>query len=341
MCRFRGLFLMIAALAFSISSCSAPADNDTLYYEVGAGPVPDFTLTERNGTVMRRDDLLGKVWVVNFFFTNCQGDCPKTTGSMARLQERLAGWRDVTLVSLTVYPMQDTPERLRAYAADWKADAERWLFLTGPEDAVYELVQKGFAQSVTKNPISKPGYEIDHTFTLMVVDHRGRIRGYVDGRLPDEVDRLEVRVKELVQAKYLPTINASLNAGCALLLMLGYASVKRRWIRTHQVLMLSALVVSVVFLAAYLYYHVAITHGQPTRFSGEGTARSVYLVVLVSHTVLAAIVAPLALTTTYLGLTDRVHRHVRLARWTLPLWLYVSVTGVVVYWMLYHLYPPA
>ena len=104
--------------------------------------------------------------------------------------------------------------------------------------------------------------------------------------------------------------------------------------------MLSALAVSIAFLTCYLYYHLAVQRGQPTRFAGAGAARPVYPVVLLSHTVLAAVVAPLALVTTYLGLRDRLAGHVRLARWTLPLWLYVSVTGVVVYWILYHLYPP-
>jgi putative membrane protein len=91
-------------------------------------------------------------------------------------------------------------------------------------------------------------------------------------------------------------------------------------------------------LASYLYYH-AIVGGKPTGFTGEGWVRPVYFGILISHTILAAVVAPLALFTTYQGLRNNLARHVRIARWTLPLWLYVSITGVVVYWMLYHLYP--
>ena len=98
--------------------------------------------------------------------------------------------------------------------------------------------------------------------------------------------------------------------------------------------------VSAAFLGCYLYYHLAVLDGQPTRFTGEGPVRYIYLGILLSHTLLAAAVAPLALRVTYLGLRNRLGRHTALARWTLPLWLYVSVTGVVVYWMLYHLYPP-
>ena len=103
--------------------------------------------------------------------------------------------------------------------------------------------------------------------------------------------------------------------------------------------MLLALGVSALFLTSYLYYHLGVRHGQHTPFTGEGWVRTVYLAILLSHTVLAVLVAPLALFTAYQGIRDRLARHVRVARWTLPLWLYVSITGVIVYWMLYDLYP--
>jgi uncharacterized membrane protein YozB (DUF420 family) len=103
--------------------------------------------------------------------------------------------------------------------------------------------------------------------------------------------------------------------------------------------MLGALGVSLLFLLSYLYYHFAIRGGTPTAFTGQGWVRSLYFGILLSHTLLAAIVPPLALLTAYQGLRLRFQRHVRIARWTLPLWLYVSVTGVAVYWMLYRLYP--
>jgi uncharacterized membrane protein YozB (DUF420 family) len=138
----------------------------------------------------------------------------------------------------------------------------------------------------------------------------------------------------------LPSVNASLNGTSAVLLVLGYAAIRRRAIRFHKTCMLTALVVSLLFLASYLYYHFAVKHGEPTRFPGVGWIRFTYLTILLSHTLLAVVVAPLAAITVYLGLRDRLSRHSRLARWTLPLWLYVCVTGVVVYWMLYRLYPP-
>ena len=139
----------------------------------------------------------------------------------------------------------------------------------------------------------------------------------------------------------LPSLNALLNATCAVLLVSGYLAIRRGAVILHKTLMLTALTVSVLFLTSYLYYHFAIKHGEPTRFSGEGWPKTVYLAILLSHTVLAAVAAPMALTTAYFGLRGRLDRHVRLARWTLPIWLYVSVTGVVVYWMLYQLYAPS
>ena len=137
----------------------------------------------------------------------------------------------------------------------------------------------------------------------------------------------------------LPAVNAALNGTSAVLVVWGYVSIRRKRVTRHKRLMLSAFAVSILFLASYLYYHFAVRHGEPTRFRGEGWAWTIYFAVLLSHTVLAVVVAPLVLVTVFLGLNNRLVGHVRLARWTLPIWLYVSVTGVLVYWMLYHLYP--
>lgn len=137
----------------------------------------------------------------------------------------------------------------------------------------------------------------------------------------------------------LPTVNACLNSACTLLLIAGYIAIKQRRIAFHKTCMLAALVVSAVFLASYLYYHFVVRNGQPTTFTGPPMVRTVYLAILLSHTVLAVVTAPLALFTAWQGLRDNLARHVRIARWTLPIWLYVSITGVVVYVMLYQLYP--
>lgn len=137
----------------------------------------------------------------------------------------------------------------------------------------------------------------------------------------------------------LPGVNALLNSGSAVLVMLGYRAIRSRRVTVHKTCMLSALTLSTLFLASYLYYHLVVRGGEPTRFTGEGPIRLVYFAILWSHMILAILVAPLALYAAYLGLRGRLDRHRRLARWTLPLWLYVSVTGVVLYGMLYRLYP--
>ena len=134
----------------------------------------------------------------------------------------------------------------------------------------------------------------------------------------------------------LPALNACLNATSALFLLLGYRAIRRLEIDRHRRFMLSAAVTSALFLVSYLTYHAK---AGSTHFTGQGPARAVYFSILISHTILAVAVLPLVLRTLYLGLRRRDDRHRRIARWTFPIWLYVSVTGVVVYLMLYRLYP--
>ena len=130
----------------------------------------------------------------------------------------------------------------------------------------------------------------------------------------------------------LPTLNAVLNGTSAVLLTAGFVAIRRRHVRVHRACMVAAFATSVVFLASYLTYHVQVG---TTRYPGQGWMRPAYFTILGTHTVLAALIPPLAVTTLVLGLRARYTRHARLARWTLPAWLYVSVTGVVVYLMLY------
>ena len=135
----------------------------------------------------------------------------------------------------------------------------------------------------------------------------------------------------------LPGLNAFLNGTSAVLLSIGYVLIRRRNVTAHRACMVSAFGVSALFLVSYLTYH---SQAGSVRFIGQGPIRPVYFFLLVSHIVLAAVIVPLALTTLYRAWSERFDQHRRIARWTLPIWLYVSVTGVVVYWMLYHLYPP-
>jgi uncharacterized membrane protein YozB (DUF420 family) len=140
----------------------------------------------------------------------------------------------------------------------------------------------------------------------------------------------------------LPSVDAMLNAAATVLLLTGYALIKRRRERAHKLTMLTAFGVSVAFLACYLWYHFGVLKGQRgTPFGGPPPISHIYYAVLASHVVLAALVPFLALATIYLGLRDRRTAHRRLARCTYPIWLYVSVTGVLIYVALYHIYPPA
>ena len=134
----------------------------------------------------------------------------------------------------------------------------------------------------------------------------------------------------------LPHLNAALNSTSAVFLVLGYRFIKQRRIIAHRNCQLSALTASVLFLASYLTYHYF--HGS-TRFAGQGIVRPIYLTILLTHTVLAVVIVPLVLVTLTRALRGDFQRHRRIARVTLPLWLYVSVTGVIVYLMLYHIYP--
>jgi len=132
----------------------------------------------------------------------------------------------------------------------------------------------------------------------------------------------------------LPTINATLNGTAAVLLVWGYMLIRRKRVQTHRKVMITAFVVSCLFLVCYLIYHFQVGS---VRFPHTGMLRTVYLSILGTHTVLAAAVPVLAIITLRRGLAGRYDRHRAIARWTLPIWLYVSVTGVVVYLMLYHL----
>ncbi len=137
-----------------------------------------------------------------------------------------------------------------------------------------------------------------------------------------------------MQITDLPALNASLNGLAALFLIAGLVFIRRRNTGAHRFSMLSAFACSVAFLISYLYYHSQVGS---VRFQGTGAVRTVYFTVLLSHTVLAALVPFLAAVTLYRALRERFDRHRAIARWTLPIWLYVSVTGVVIYWMLYRM----
>jgi protein SCO1/2/putative membrane protein len=357
---------VLLALACSVvcaswsSGAPSPAGDDI-------GPVGSFQLTERSGRTVTQDDLLGQVWIASFQFTRCTGTCPQISATMQRLQRELANRPNVRLVTFTVDPERDTPDELTRYAHRYEADPERWWFLTGKEEDIYRLLRHGFHLHAAQRTGSDrtQGNEVAHDSKLVVVDRHGHVRGYYEGlvvRHPDYpgdpdadfelgLKKLRRQVDHLLLPDpvwYLPAdfprFNAQLNTLCTLLIICGYLAIRLRWIRLHATCMISAILVSALFLTSYLYFHIVIKGGRPTRFSDQaiGAPQSIeylYLAILGSHTILAIAAAPLALFTAWQGLWGNILRHVRIARWTLPIWLYVSVTGVVVYWMLYQLYP--
>lgn len=132
-----------------------------------------------------------------------------------------------------------------------------------------------------------------------------------------------------------PALNATLNGTSAILLFVGHRYMRRGAIGKHRRLMIAALCTSALFLISYLYYHAQVGS---VRFQGQGWSRPVYFTILLTHTVLAAAVVPLVLVTLVRALKERFDRHRAIARWTYPIWMYVSVTGVVIYFMLYHLF---
>jgi uncharacterized membrane protein YozB (DUF420 family) len=135
---------------------------------------------------------------------------------------------------------------------------------------------------------------------------------------------------------YLPHVNACLNGASAILLFSGYSFIRARNVIAHRACQIAALCVSILFLVSYLTYHY---HHGTTRFLGTGLARPIYFTVLTSHTILAIVIVPLVALTFYRAFRGDFLRHRRIARITLPLWLYVSITGVIVYFMLYQIYP--
>ena len=140
----------------------------------------------------------------------------------------------------------------------------------------------------------------------------------------------------------LPHVNALLNTTSGLCLITGYIFIRRRRIAAHRASMIAAFVASIIFLISYLTYHSLLAYKLglgPTKFMGEGIIRPIYFFILITHTILAVVIVPFVIVTLRRGLKRQDARHRRIARWTFPLWLYVSITGVVVYLMLYRIYP--
>ena len=165
------------------------------------GAVPDFSLIERSGKPLRLSDLRGKIWIANFIYTACKDTCPLQSAEMAKLQAELVDRADIRLVSISVDPKRDTPKVLSRYAKRYHADPERWLFLTGEKQSIYQLTEQGFRLSVV--PVSDNEEEnnsaIIHSSRFVLVDDQMQIRGYYDSHDPEALQRLRRDVKTLLR----------------------------------------------------------------------------------------------------------------------------------------------
>ena len=401
-------------------------------------PLPEFEFPECMGGTISRESMLGKRWLASFVFTRCVETCPVITRHVSELHTRVAESNpDFQFVTFSVDSSFDTAEVLKKYAETFRADHERWKFLTGDENQIHDLIRRGFAQYVQTNlgEMRKPGFEVAHSNRAVLVNEDGvpvatylmtdpehvvRLRRVIEGKdefpqpgpaltvapadgenptvplnivpvedpsaapqkstepasdAPDKSEALdepeateenktseekpneaqssssatelskESEAADVIAAKLplwaarLPTINAALNSLCTVLLVAGYLAIRNGQRNRHRNLMVLAFVISVVFLACYLTYHEALyrytgLRGRP--FTGSDLATLVYRSILVPHVILAVFVPILAIRVFVHAYRERWPEHRRLAKITLPIWLFVSITGVVIYGMLYH-----
>ncbi|MGA7161214.1 MAG: SCO family protein [Bacteroidota bacterium] len=201
---FRSLFLwgflgfVIAAVIFSFLYTELKSPPKSSLPRLGI--VPDFTLTERSGAKVPLSDLKGKAWIADFIFTNCGGNCPIMSSTMANFQEQLKTANNVLLVSISVDPERDTPETLRDYADLYKASPSRWLFLTGEKDKIDYLTRQGFHLAVASDSGStlEP---IIHSTMFVLVDREGVIRGYYDSTDEKALGQIVADVRTLATEK--------------------------------------------------------------------------------------------------------------------------------------------
>ncbi len=366
-----GLLAIVTILVVSSAICTlgvlrSPARSPMAAEDLGdlSQPVGSFRMVERSGRSVSADDLSDRVAIASFIFTRCALSCPRITGIMKDLQDRLAG-SDVLLLSFTVDPEYDTPAVLKTYADRFGARPDRWWFLNGPKDETYRMIRERFQLGVMP-ATAPPGPEdeaIIHSDRLALLDH-GRIVGIFDSTDPEAVDAIVRKARRRSLPAWvaaLPSINAGLNGLSAILLFAGWVLIRRYrlagpgvlmdldstetspvpagplahpLVRGHVACMIAAIATSALFLTCYLIYH-AMAGSMP--FERGGPPRVAYLSILLSHTMLAIAAVPMILTTVARAWTGRFDRHVSIASITLPIWFYVAVTGVVIYLMLYHL----
>jgi protein SCO1 len=159
--------------------------------------VPEFRLLAQDGTYLTREDMEGKIYVADFIFTRCKTICPKMTTQLSRVQENIKGMDNVLILSHTVDPDHDQPEVLQQYADMYGAIPGKWYFLTGTKEEIYSLAKRGYSLPAMKDDGGPEDFL--HSEKFMLIDAKGRIRGIYDGTDPEEVDRLIMEIKILLQ----------------------------------------------------------------------------------------------------------------------------------------------
>ena len=325
-----------------------------------------FQLVERSGQTKTQRDLADRICIFSFVFTRCQLSCPRISSLMKSLQSKLEG-SSVLLVSLSVDPEHDSPEVLKDYASRFGAEPDRWWFLTGPRVDIYRLIREHFKLSVMENPAESPdgkGEAILHSDRLALVD-RGRLVGLYDsndasalealhGRGPAEsaIDLGSIAADRQCQPQR--PLHALARGWLELPPWREFQSPhSRRLRRCRQHAREAAFpwprprtphlhALGGAHLRALLGQLFGLSlPGAERSVPGTGPVRWLYFTILLSHTALATLgVVPLVLFTLVYAARGQFARHREIAAVTLPIWLYVSVTGVVVYLMLYQLPVP-
>ncbi len=174
---------------------SGESFQDTLYHTI-----PDFTLIDQNGAVFDRQSIKGKIHIADFFFTRCGTICPKLSSQLSRVQDIFRNNDQVVLLSYSVDPEHDRPEQLRAYAKRFEAIRGKWTFLTGSKAEIYRLIQKAYFLPVMDSGVSNgdPDETFSHSEKVVLVDKEGIIRGYYDGTDKEDVDRLVLETRVLL-----------------------------------------------------------------------------------------------------------------------------------------------
>ncbi|MFP4502967.1 MAG: DUF420 domain-containing protein [Candidatus Hydrogenedentota bacterium] len=327
----RVIALIFTATIFAIPGAWAQADFGA---NIELPTVPEFSFTDQDGEPFTRADITGKVTVIYFFFTSCTGPCPVMNANMAKVTQRFEGRENLAVLAISVDPETDTPDRLKEYAQQHDADTSLWHFLTGDLAEVNRLASTLMVQA-GEEPIF-------HSTRFILADRDGRVRDYFLGTDRANVAGLQSAIAELLERDLpatepatLPTVNALLNGIAICFLIAGWLAIKRMHsARLHKRMMIGALAASAAFLVCYVIYHA---QAGSVPYHGEGLLRIVYFAILIPHVILAALMVPFIAAAVYYALRGRFDRHTAITRWLWPVWMFVSVTGVVIYFMLYHL----